>query len=675
MGTEEYRRKRDFSRTPEPEAPAEPRAGNGFVVHRHEARRLHYDLRLEAGAVLACFAVPKGFSYDPADKRLAVHTEDHPLGYESFSGVIPSGSYGAGTMLIWDSGVYELKRSPDIATALAKGEVKLVLKGRRLRGEWHLVRTRRDAEKDWLLFKARDRYAGSGADLFAGVDLGRARRAPLPRKPAFMEATPGFEPFSDPEWVFEPVFPGRRVLAAIDGSAVSLRAGTEELAPALPRIVAELASLRAETALLDAVVLANDKQGRPSLEALQEALAGGSPAPLLYVSDLLYAEDWDLRGLPLRDRKAALRSLLPDLRHVLLVDPVVERGVELAEAAAASSLPAVVAKRAASPYRAGVCDDWRLIAVDASARRPRRAREKAAAPARASVVVTNPRKVYWPEQGYTKGDLVAYYDQIADALLPYLRERPLHLYRWPDGVRGKSFYQKALPEGLPDDVETVDVAREGEEPTHYLVCNDRRTLLTLINLGSIDLHPWFSRRGSLDSPDWAVLDLDPKDAPFSSVIKIAREAGKLLRGLGLEPYLKTSGSSGLHVFVPLAPGYTYEQSRMFCEAVARIIVRDHGDIATVERTVGRREGKVYVDFLQNRREQTVVPPYVARPVEAASVSMPLQWDELEGELRVADFTIANAPARVARAGDLFRPALERPQNLAPAIAGLTRYLK
>ncbi len=236
-------------------------------------------------------------------------------------------------------------------------------------------------------------------------------------------------------------------------------------------------------------------------------------------------------------------------------------------------------------------------------------------------------------------------------------------------------YQGLLaPDGLPDWIETTNVAREGEEPAHYVVCNERRTLLYLINLGSIDLHPWFSHRGSLDSPDWAVLDLDPKEAPFPHVIKIAREAGKLLRGLGLEPFLKTSGSSGLHVFVPLAPGYTYEQSRMFCEAVARLLVRDHGDIATVERSVGRREGKVYVDFLQNRREQTVVPPYVVRPVEAASVSMPLDWDELESELRVESFTLANAPARVGRTGDLFRPALSKPQDLAPAVAALGRYL-
>jgi bifunctional non-homologous end joining protein LigD len=158
-------------------------------------------------------------------------------------------------------------------------------------------------------------------------------------------------------------------------------------------------------------------------------------------------------------------------------------------------------------------------------------------------------------------------------------------------------------------------------------------------------------------------------------VKIARTVGKLLRGVGIEPYLKTSGSSGIHVCIPLAPGYTYTQSRMFCEAVARMVVRDHGDIATVQRVINQREGRVYVDFLQNRREQTVVPPYVVRPVDGATVSMPLQWDELEGELSIADFNLGNAPSRVERIGDLFRTAPARPQDLAAAINELERQVR
>jgi len=688
---DEYRRKRDFAKTPEPKPAEQPGEGNRFVVHRHEARNLHYDLRIEAGGVLACWAVPKGFSYLPEDKRLAVRTEDHPLEYHSFEGSIPKGQYGAGTMRIWDAGTYEVRKAKGIGQALEKGELKLELRGRRLRGEWHLVRTRQEQGKNWLLFKARDRYAGSGSDLFAGADMSRALEKPLPRRVTRMEAEAGEKPFDDPDWLFEPAFPGRRVLARVEDTQVSLLGGAEELAEKLPAIAKALSAVRASRALLDGVVVAVDAQGQPSEEALARELEQGGAGTVLYLFDLLYAEDWDLRGLPLRERKAALRGLLPDSGRLQLIDPMAERGLVLARAAGASGLPAIMAKRAASPYRAGASKDWLRIPVPApvSAARggtPRgakaetsRARKavgarKAAVPAEPPLVISHPRKVYWPEQGYTKGDLVGYYDAVANWLLPYLRDRPLHLYRWPDGVRGKSFYQKQLPEELLSQLETVDVAREGEPSVLYAMCNDRKALLTLINTGSIDLHPWFSHKGSLDSPDWAVLDLDPKQAPFSSVIKIARQAGRLLRGLGLEPYLKTSGSTGLHVYIPLAPGYTFEQSRMFCEAVARLLVRDHPELATVERVVNRREGRVYVDFLQNRREQTVVPPYVVRPVEAASVSTPLEWDELEEEFRIEDFTLMTAPRRLERTGDLFRTALSRPQDLAPAIQALERML-
>jgi bifunctional non-homologous end joining protein LigD len=653
MAIEEYRRKRDFSKTPEPEPGKQDVGGNRFVVHRHEARNLHYDLRIQAGGVLSSWAVPKGFSYDPVDKRLAVRTEDHPLEYTSFEGAIPRGQYGAGTMRIWDVGEYEVRKAPDIHRAIEKGEIKLELRGRRLRGEWHMVRTKGGEGRDWLLFKARDRYAGSGSDLFGGADMSRAVQRPPLGRIARMEASPWPLPFDDPDWLFEPALAGKRVRASIDGPSVSIRAGAEDLAPELPAVVADLGKIRAERLLFDGVVVT------------------GESAPVLYVFDVLYAEEWDLRQLALRERKAVLRSLLPDLKYVFRVDPVAERGSALAQAAAESGLPAILAKRASSRYQAGLSEDWRHIPVTAAktrnpARKPPRPPEFA---------ITNPRKVYWPEQGYTKGDLLAYYELTASWLLPYLKDRPLHMYRWPDGIRGKSFYQKQLPEGIPDWIETVDVARAGEEPTHYIVCNDRRTLLTLVNLGTIDIHPWLSRRGSLDSPDWAILDLDPKEAPFSNVIKVARIVGKLLRGLGLEAYLKTSGSTGLHVCIPLKPGYTYEQSRMFCEAVARLVVRDHGDIATVERVMSRRGGRVYVDFLQNRREQTVVPPYVVRPVEAASVSMPLAWDELEGELRIEDFTLATAPARIEKTGDLFRTALGQGQDLAGAIEALARSLE
>jgi bifunctional non-homologous end joining protein LigD len=683
MATGEYGRKRDFTRTPEPQPVSQPRTrtpkgiGGIFVVHRHEARNLHYDLRIQADGVLACWAVPKGFSYFPGDKRLAVRTEDHPFDYKDFEGAIPKGQYGAGTMKIWDTGQYILRKSPAISNALDKGEVKLELKGRRLRGEWHLVRTKAAEGRNWLLFKAKDRYAGSGSDLFGGADMTRALVKPMSRRVARMEPVDGFKPFSDPDWLFEPALVGKRVLVSLEESRVSLRARSGDLAPKLPLIASHLGRLRAQRAVLDGVVVALDPKGLPTDAAVESQLLADGTECVLYLFDALYAEDWDLRRLPLAERRSVLRALLPESDKLLLVDAMAERGEMLARAAAESGFTAVIAKRSSSPYRAGSSDDWRRIPLrkvtrPKSSRAP--ARRSSRRRAEETVPISNPKKVYWPEQGYTKQDLVTYYDRVASWLLPYLKDRPLHTYRWPDGIRGKSFYQKQLPEGSPDWIETTNVAREGAEPSFYAVCNDRRTLLTLVNLGTIDLHPWLSHRGSLESPDWAILDLDPKEAPFSDVVKVARVLGRLLRGIVIDPYLKTSGSTGLHVCIPLKPGYTYDQSRMFCEALARVVVREHPDIATVDRAVSRRAGKVYVDFLQNRREQTVVPPYVIRPVEAASVSMPLLWDELEGDLQISDFTILTAPARVEKMGDLFRTALRQPQDLTKAIRALSRQL-
>lgn len=207
-----------------------------------------------------------------------------------------------------------------------------------------------------------------------------------------------------------------------------------------------------------------------------------------------------------------------------------------------------------------------------------------------------------------------------------------------------------------------------------MVCNDRDTLTWFANQASIDLHPWLSRRASLDSPDWMVLDLDPKTAPFANVVRIAREAGRVLRGIGLRPLLKTSGATGLHVFVPLEPGYTYEQSRMFCDGLARIVYRKLPAIVTVERKLGSRAGRVYLDYGQNRRGQTIVPPYSVRPGPGATVSAPLAWDELDGDLSPARFTIRTMPGRLAEVGDLFRPALTDRQDLLPAISALERHL-
>ena len=673
-----YRAKRDFSRTPEPAAGGTDGGGLRFVVHRHEARRLHYDLRLEMDGVLLCFAVPRGFSFDPTDKRLAVHTEDHPLDYIAFRGVIPKGQYGGGTMEIWDHGTYLVRRAASTAAALASGEIKVVLRGRRLRGEWHLVRTA-GAGDDWLLFKTRDRYARSPGDPPAAVDLRDARHASVPDRPRPMRPAGERAAFSDAAWLFEMEFAGRRTLAVIREGQAELLAADGGAADRFDAILAALSGLRAEHAVIDGMLVAVDGHGRPSRAELdRHAVDGDTSGVAFYAFDLLHYEDWDVRGLSLLDRKALLKSILTPGGSVLYVDHVAADGERLAAAASAAGLQALVAKRIDSAYRPGRQDAWarvRLPAGGDAAGLPidEALRRRPAPPADAvRVKLGNLDKVYWPASGHTKGDLIDYYLAVADSLLPYLRSRPIHLLRYPDGVDGEGFYQKQVPH-LPSWVPTVDVST-GDQEARYIVCGDRDTLLYMVNLGSIDFHPWLSRIDDLDAPDWAVIDLDAKGSSFAKVVRVARTLARVLHGMETAGYPKTSGKSGMHVYVPLAGGYTYDQARMFCEGLARVVVREHRDIATVERSAARRGDRVYVDFLQNRREQTVVPPYAVRPVSGATVSAPLSWDELDADLSPSRFTLDTVPERLARTGDLFRDALANGQDLADAAGRLERYL-
>jgi bifunctional non-homologous end joining protein LigD len=672
-----YREKRDFGRTPEPPPDSGvDRGTRAFVVHRHEATHLHYDLRLEMAGVLASWAVPRGFSYDPKEKRLAVQTEDHPLMYETFSGVIPKGEYGGGTMTIWDRGRYDVLKG-DGPQAVSDGKLEIRLRGKKLRGEWHLVRTR--SEKEWLIFKARDRYARDDSEKAPFFDLEKAAEGPLPDAIEPMRAGEEREPFSGVEWVFEAEFEGRRAAIRKEDDRVQILAGGEDLTSLLPDIAREAGSLRAENAWIDGALVAVDAGERPSREALDSRLAGAGSAPVVfYAFDQLYYEEWDLRPLALLDRKDVLATVVPKLPHILFVDHVQGRGEDLHGAAASAGIPAILGKLASSPYASGPSSSWCRIPAGGSSEGRAMALVDALQTRKAGarkVQLSNLDKVFWPAEGYTKGDLLRYYDQVAETLLPYLHERPVHMLRYPDGIEGKSFYQKDAPDHTPDWVQTESIESDGEA-IRYIICNDRDTLIWMVNLASIDLHPWLSRRTTRDSPDWVAFDLDAKKAPFGDVVKIARALGKVLRGIGLRPYLKTSGATGLHVFVPVKPGYTYGQTAVFCEAVATHVASEHRDIATVERAVNRRGSRVYVDFGQNRKGQTVVPAYVVRPRPGAPVSTPLDWDELETDLSPVRFNIKTMPGRLAKLGDLFQGTLRDPQDLLPAIEAFQRnYLK
>ncbi len=285
------------------------------------------------------------------------------------------------------------------------------------------------------------------------------------------------------------------------------------------------------------------------------------------------------------------------------------------------------------------------------------------------VKITNPKKVFWPEEGYTKADLIAYYEAVAPFLLPYLRDRPVVLTRYPDGITGKSFFQKDAPEFVPSWVRTERIySKEAEREIDYFIVNDADTLRYVANLGTIPLHLWSSHLGSLDRPDWLILDLDPKGAPFTDVVRVARHMHRILDELDLPNYVKTSGATGLHVLVPLGARYTHEEARTFARLLATLGVQATPDIATLARPIRSREGKVYIDFGQNGHGRTIVAPFSVRPLPGAPASCPFQWKDVSARLDPARFTIKTLPSRLNKTGDPLAPVLTGSIDMATAIA-------
>ena len=250
------------------------------------------------------------------------------------------------------------------------------------------------------------------------------------------------------------------------------------------------------------------------------------------------------------------------------------------------------------------------------------------------------------------------------------------LTRYPDGIHGKSFFQKDAPEFVPDWLRLETLWSEGSErDIRYFVIEDAAGLAYVANMASIPLHVWSSRIASLERPDWCILDLDPKGAPFEHVVRIAREIRALCDEIGLPSYVKTSGSSGLHVLIPLGARYTHDQSRSMAELLARLIVRRLPDIATIRRHVQSRDGKVYVDYLQNGHGRLLVAPYSARPVVGAMVSMPLRWEQVTSRLDMRRYTIKTVPRLLAKQKeDPLAPVLREAADLPAALDRLARLL-
>lgn len=887
-GLEEYRRKRRFDNTPEPAGSAAQTVGQRrFVVQEHHARARHWDLRLEMDGVLRSWAIPKGPSLDPADKRLAVLVEDHPIEYGDFEGIIPAGNYGAGTVMLWDHGTYEcLEGEP--SEAFKRGKLTLGFHGRKLRGEFHFVRTKRNEGRDWLLFKGRDEYATPGYDpagtrsvasgrtieeIRADRDArwtvgaepahGQEQGDPFPEPFPPMLAQTADEAFDRRGWLFEVKWDGIRALAFVrrrgaEQEVALYNRSLRRVNARFPEVVDAFTRLPVASTVLDGEIVAADEQGKPSFAQLQQRMHLTAEAevrramqavPVRYVAfDCLYLDGQDLRGRPFAERRRALEQLsLP--AGVLRGDVVEHDGRALFEAARRHGFEGIVAKKQDSSYQAGVRsphwlkikaketteavvggftrgkghraatlgalvlgqydDAGRLVHIgqtgggftdadvralrrrldslvtngcpfaevpdtpqpatwvrpelvaevehagrtpdgklrfpvflrvrddltpsdvrlqgsgesategDANGPSPRSGRDRSSRSAarrvdrtaqerRIDVVTfTNLDKVYFPELGLTKGDVIEYYRRIAGHILPHLRDRPLTLRRFPDGIHGEDFFQKDVA-ASPEFVRTERIwSDQGKRDIRVVVCDGEETLLWLAQMGCIEMHAWFSRiapiansdvttafagsdealdRSVLNHPDFIVFDIDPflfpkgkqpirrhgefdpdySHAGFEAARQAALWLEEALSALGLRSFAKTSGKTGLHVFVPVERRYTYSETHAFAKTVATWLVRRHPKQLTAAWKVQDRIGKVFLDYNQNVRGKTLASVYSLRPVPPATVSVPVTWDELRRGFDPLLWTIQTVFDRIDQVGDLWLRILESPQRIEVA---------
>jgi bifunctional non-homologous end joining protein LigD len=287
---------------------------------------------------------------------------------------------------------------------------------------------------------------------------------------------------------------------------------------------------------------------------------------------------------------------------------------------------------------------------------------------------TNLHKIYWPKEKITKGDVINYYYQVAPYMLAYMKDRPQSLNRHPNGINGESFYQKNIAGKFPPWIKTHDYKNTTKEGAKkFFVCTDEAHLLYLANLGCIEMNPWHSRITAPDNPDWCVIDLDPDTNPFNQVIEAANTIHQILESIDVPCYPKTSGSTGIHIYIPLGAKYDYEQSKMLAQVVVTIAHRELEKFTSLERNPSKRKGKIYLDFLQNRSIQTIAAPFSLRPKPGATVSMPLAWDEVKPGLKIQDFTIYNAAQQVKERNELFKQVLGKGIDLKSVIKKMESY--
>jgi bifunctional non-homologous end joining protein LigD len=854
MSLEDYKKKRDFAKTPEPGAGTEaksPARGGKFYVQRHDASHLHYDFRLEMGGALKSWAVPKGPSLDPAVKHFAAHVEDHPLDYGDFEGNIPKGSYGGGSVMLWDRGTFELIGDESGETQLARGDLKFRLHGEKLTGTWAIVKmkgsTARDKGKDnaWLLIKKNDEAAQPGWDIeqyAVSVKTGRTqaeiaadlpakkteKKAATRKKPLTTDEKNNIDPSSIPgavrapmpgffapmsasvaegiprgdNWMFEIKWDGVRGLIFIDDGTMTIYTRNNNRCELqYPELQVLPHYIGARQAILDGEIVVLDAKGVSKFELIQPRIhtrdasaiakmAGKNPVHL-YLFDLLYLDGFDLRRAPLRERKRALDRIVSPFELVRDSGHLTGSADDLLDAARQNGLEGLIAKASDSVYESRRTRTWLKLKVTAeqefviggytpgerdtfgslaiglheggkliyagnvgtgftekilrdlltkmqsrlidkmpfapdkmipkgtvwvkpelvaqvkfaewtSDRKLRapvylglREDKPPAEVGRETVVetllpldkkevsltidghalkFTNLDKLYFPDDGYTKRDLLNYYDAVSPLLLPHLKDRPLSLKRYPNGIKEEFFFQKNTPASYPGWLRTETIGEAGKK-IRYVLADDRASLLYLTNLGCIDQNPSMSRAGSLENPDFILIDLDPHECAFTRIVEAALLVKSKLDAIGLTGYPKTTGGDGLHIYVPLEPHYTFEQARSFAEVIARLLAAERPDLFTTPRSVEKRQkNRVYFDYMQLAESKTISAPYVVRAYAGAPVATPLAWEEVRPELDPGQFTLANAMDRFSRVGDLFGGVLKMPQNLAHAFGRLEKLI-
>jgi bifunctional non-homologous end joining protein LigD len=779
----DYRRKRTTS-TPEPagDAPAAARDGlPRFVVQEHHATRLHWDLRLEHDGVAVSWAIPNGIPEDPKNNRMAIHTEDHPIEYLDFEGDIPKGSYGAGTMRIWDRGTYETHKFDD-------AKVEVTFHGERLRGRYGLFPlAKRKGEppgKDWMIHRmdpAEDPH-----------------REPMPEKVVPMLARLDDLPRDQEKWAFEVKWDGVRALAYSEPGRLRFEARSgNDITKRYPELHRLNRALSSHSAILDGEIVAFDDKGRPSFGRLQHRMHIASEAqakrlskesPVVYVIfDLLWLDGHSVMGLPYTDRRELLDGLDLKGTNWQVPDYVAGDGRDLQEATRAQGLEGIVAKRLDSTYEPGrrsaawrkikntqrveaVICGWMpgegrrrerigalLVAVEADdghlryagrvgtgftdreldslgellrplvrdevpwrhgPKPPREAvlveprhiaevefiewtsegvlrapsykglRDDVPVPPAAfldsgtpvrggtevavedrTLRVTNLDKVLYPEAGFTKRDVIEYLVHIAPVLLPHLRDRPLTLKRYPNGVDAGHFFEKNSPKHRPDWVQTATV-QMNSKTIDFTLAQDLPTLVGLGNLADLELHTSLSRAPDVGRPTMLVFDLDP--GPPATIVECCRVAlwlQGMFEGLGLRTVVKTSGNKGMQVYLPLnTDDVTYAETKPFAKAVAELLEQQAGELVVSRMTKSLRPGKVLVDWSQNDEKKTTVNVYSLRARERPTVSTPLSWDEVRACEQSGDpdrlvFDARQVLERVARDGDLFAEAISLRQEL------------